>query len=78
VLDHVHAFRWLKVFQVSLASEGKQRTLAAGAVGDNITAEVAPFTFTTADGRDEIREVPFVYAPNLIARVADTLTHHLE
>jgi len=40
-----------------------------------ITAEVAPFTFTTADGGDE---VPFVYVPNLIARVADTLTHHLE
>ena len=50
---------------MSLASEGKQRTLAAGAVGDNITAEIATFTFIAANGGDE---VPFVYVPNLIAR----------
>ncbi len=63
---------------MSLASEGKQRTLAAGVAGHNYTAEMAQFTFTAADGGDEIREVPFVYVSNLIARVADTLTQHLK
>ena len=70
-------FRWLKVFHVSLASERRQRTLANEAVGENITAEMVPFTFS-AEATEEIREAPFVYVPNLIARVADTLTHHLE
>ncbi len=66
------------MFQVSLASGAKQRTLAHGAAGDNLVAEMVPFTFSRADGGDDIQEAPFVYASNLIARVADTLTHHLE
>ncbi len=67
-----------KVFQVSLASEAKHRTLAHGAAGDNLVAEMVHFTFSRADGGDNIREAPFVFVSNLIARVADTLTHHLE
>ena len=63
------------MFHVSLASE---RRLAKEAVGENITAEMVPFTFTAQGGGEEIREAPFVYVQNLIARVADTLTHHLE
>ena len=66
------------MFHVSLASERRQRTLAKKAVGENIVVEVVPFTFSAAGGGVEIREAPFVYVPNLIARVADTLTHHLE
>lgn len=73
----IPSFRWLKVFHVSLASERRQRTLAKEAVGENLAAEMAPFTFS-AGGGEEIREAPFVYVPNLIARVADTLTHNLE
>ena len=70
--------RWLKVLHVSLASERKQRTLVGEAVGDSITAEMGSFTFPTDGGGEEIREAPFVHVPNLIAKVADTLTHHLE
>ena len=44
-------FRWLKVFHVSLESERRQQTLAKEAVGDNITAEMVPFTFP-ADGAE--------------------------
>ena len=73
----IPSFRWLKVFHVSLASERRQRTLAKEEVGENLAAEMAPFTFS-AGGGEEIREAPFVYVPNLIARVADTLTHNLE
>ncbi len=64
--------------QVSLASEAKHRTLAHGAAGDNLVAEIVPLMFSRADGGDDIWEAPFVYVSNLIARVADTLTHHLE
>jgi len=66
------------VFHVSLESERKLRTLAGEAVGDNITAEMGPFNFPTDGGGEEIQEAPFVYVPNLIAKVAYTLTHHLE
>ena len=45
------------------------------AAGTGITAEKGAFTFTV-DNQQEIREVPFVYCPNLIAKVADTVTHH--
>ena len=66
------------MFHVSLASEKRQRTLAKEAIGDRITAEMVPFTFPADGGVDEIREAPFVYVPNLITRVANTLTHNLE
>ncbi|CAI8026821.1 hypothetical protein GBAR_LOCUS15372, partial [Geodia barretti] len=42
--------RWLKMFHISLASERKQRSLAKETVGDNIAAEMVPFTFP-AEGR---------------------------
>lgn len=38
--------------------------------GENLVAEAAPFTFHSND-TDEICKVPFVYVPNLIAKVAD-------
>ena len=45
-------------------------TLAKEAVGENLTTEMAPFTFSAGWG-EEIergdRETPFVYMPNLIA-----------
>ena len=36
--------RWLKEWGVAVASEGKMRREAAEVVGDNIAAEVPPFT----------------------------------
>ena len=66
------------MFHISLASERKQRSLAKETVGDNIAAEMVPFTFP-AEGRGaEVHAAPFVYVPNLIARVSDTLNQHLE
>ena len=63
------------MFHISLASERKQRSLAKETVGDNIAV---PFTFP-AEGRGaEVHAAPFVYVPNLIARVSDTLNQHLE
>ena len=47
-----------------------------GIVGDNLVAEVGAFTFSIKDGGDEIREVPFIYVPNLIRKVADVIEQH--
>lgn len=66
------------MFHISLASERKQRALAKESIGDNITAELVPFSFPAEGRRVEIKEAPFVYVPNLIARVSDSLNQHLK
>ena len=72
----MHANRWLKEFQISLASERSQRQLAREIIGDNLQAEKAPFSFTKDGGGEEIREIPFVFVPNLIRKVADVVAHN--
>lgn len=49
--------------------------LAKEIVGDNLVAEKGAFTFSV-DKVEEIKEVPFVYCPNIIAKVADTVHNH--
>ncbi len=71
---HLHYYRWLKVFNVSLASERKQRILAKDLVGDNFKVESVPFSFNV-DGR-VIKEAPFVYVPNLIRKISDVVASH--
>ena len=61
---------------MSIASERQQRKLARGIVGDNLKAERAPFIFSTERNKEEVREVPFVYRPNLIAAIADLVEKH--
>lgn len=39
-------------------------------MGDNLVAEKGAFTFSV-DKVEEIKEVPFVYCSNIIAKVAD-------
>ena len=72
-------FRWLKLFNVSLASEPKQRALAKGINDDNIKAEMVPFAFPAASKTDpdEFKEAAFVFVPNIIAKVADRLSEHM-
>lgn len=72
----IHTSRWLKGLNVSIASEKKQREMADEIVGDNLVAERGAFTFSVDKGGEMIRDVPFVYCPNLIAKVADTVQHH--
>ena len=59
-----------------MGSEVKQRALAKDIIGDNIVAELGAFTFRRDGGGEEIREVPFVYVPNLIRKVADLIEQH--
>ena len=68
--------RWFKSLNVTIASERQQRSLAKGIVGDNLKAERAPFSFSTDRNKEEIREIPFVYRPNLIAAIADIVAQH--
>ena len=72
--QHSHS-RWLKAFNISLASERKQRVLAKDLVGENYKVESVPFSFTI-DSREVIQEAPFVYVPNLIQKLADVDTSH--
>ena len=65
------------MFNVSLASERKQRKLAKELIGENLSAEMAPFMFSSDNGV-EFRETPFVFVPNIIARVVDKLVLHQE
>ncbi len=68
------------MFNVSLASERRQRTLANEAVGTTSQLRWHPSHSLQKEGLggEEIWEAAFVYVPNLIARVTVTLTHHLK
>ena len=57
---------------MSIASEHSQRKLAHTIV---VVAEKGAFSVSTDHG-EEIREVPFVYYPNLIAKIADLVGQH--
>ena len=60
---------------MSIASENRQRKLAKTITGDDLVAEKGAFTVSTDKG-EEVREVPFVYHPNLIVKVADIVNQH--
>ena len=63
----------MKTFSVSLASERKQRVLASAEVGENLAHEMVPFAVSKEGNTIQIKEVPFVYVPNVIAKVSDRL-----
>lgn len=50
---------------VGIASEKKMRVEAAELVGDNLCAELAPFSFSHQDGGHLIKEAPFAFIPDL-------------
>lgn len=59
-----------------MGSEAKQRALAKDILGDNLIATRGAFTCKRDGGGEEIKEVPFVYVPNLIRKVADVIDNH--
>ncbi len=60
---------------MSIASERQQRQLAKAKTSENLVAERGAFTFSTDRG-EEIREVPFVYSPNLMIAIAELVDKH--
>lgn len=49
--------------------------MAKDLVGGNYNVEMAPLSFTS-DGREEIREAPLVYIPNLVRKLADVVASY--
>ena len=68
----------MKEFGISLASERKLRKEDKSILGDNLTAEEAPFSFSLKSGGEEIRMAPLVCVPNLIDRIIYQLNEHEE
>ena len=76
-LVHVYT-RWMKMWGVQVASEGRMRKEASSLVGNNIAAEVAPFTSAMSRNGCEVRPAPFVYVPHLWEKIESVLEQHLE
>ena len=62
---------------VAVASEGKMRSEAGKILGENMAAELAPFSSATKDST-EIRPAPFVYVPNLWDKIQSVLEQNQE
>ena len=50
--------------------------MAKEIVGDNIVAERGAFSFLAEKGGEVVKEVPFVYVPNLVRKIADVFAQH--
>ena len=66
----------MKSLNIAVGSEVKQRRLAKDIIGDNVVAELGAFTFQEKGGGEFIKEVPFVYVPNLIRKSVDLIETH--
>lgn len=51
-----------------MASEKKMRVEASELVGDNLCAELAPFSYPYQDGGEIIRDAPYTYIPNFVGK----------
>ena len=68
--------RWLKSLHISVGSELKQRKLSTELLGDNVRAELGAFTVKADGGGECIKQVPFVYVPNIIRKAPDVIEAH--
>ena len=70
--------RWLKKFNISLASERRKWRLAVEATGySNLTGEMLPHAFPLGKGKpDEFHVALCVHVPNLNVMVAEALAQH--
>ena len=66
----------MKGLHISVANEAKRRALAKDIVGDNMVAEMGAFSFKRDGGGEDIKEVPFVYVPNLIKKATDVIEQY--
>ena len=63
----------MKEWGVGIASEKRMRKEAAALVGDNLAAELVPFSFPHKDGGEVIHNAPYAYIPNLWEKIEDLL-----
>ena len=68
--------RWLKSFNVELASESKTRATVNERVGKGLITEMAPLTAPSQSGRYlQINPTPWAYVYNLVGHVLKHLKH---
>ena len=58
---------------VSIASEKSKRKEACALIGDNLKAELAPFSFKHKDGGEVIKQAAIAYIPDLWQKICDLL-----
>ena len=73
---HVHVYhtRWMKVWGISFAPEGKMRQEAKELVGDDMCSELVPFSFSHKDGGEVIKPAAIrAYISNLWKKIQGLL-----
>lgn len=63
----------MKLWNINLASEVKERVLAKELVGPNLACEMVMFTVALDGGGEEIVRKPMAYVPDLVAKVKQLL-----
>ena len=63
---------------VSIASEKNMKKEGRELIGDNLKAELAPFSFKHKDGGETIKKAAIAYIPNLWAKISDLLDQNCD
>lgn len=63
----------MRIWHISLGTEGKERSLAYELIGPNLASESVAFTFSLDGGGEELRKAPIAYVPDLPAKVRQLL-----
>lgn len=66
----------MKVWNVSLGTEKKERIRARELIGPNLASESAAFTFSLDGGGEELRKAPMAYVPDLPGKVTQLLNQN--
>ena len=69
----MYHLRWLKMWQIEVASEKKMRLKADDLLGDNFKAEMVPLSFKHQNSGNIIKPAPLAYIPHLWDRVENIL-----
>lgn len=70
--------RRMAMWGIGVASEKDMRVEARELVGDNIGAEMVPFSFAHQDGGEVIKEAPCAYIPQLWKKIEDMLDQNCD
>lgn len=63
----------MNAWNISLGTEGKERSRARELIGPNLTSESVAFTFSLDGGGEELRKAPMAYVPDLPTKVTQLL-----
>lgn len=65
--------RWMSGWNIQLGSERRMRSLANELIGSNLASEMVAFTYSLAEGREELCKAPMAYVPDLTEKVRQLL-----